>query len=57
MIFGKKKTDSVSSAEGSIINKETEGLSQGQIVRKKFLQHKAAMIAVFTLSSLVVFVF
>jgi peptide/nickel transport system permease protein len=57
MIFGKKKTDAAASDQGSIINKETEGLSQGQIVRKRFLQHKAAMIAVFTLSSLVVFVF
>jgi peptide/nickel transport system permease protein len=57
MIFGKKKQADTSLVEGSIFNKETEGLSQGQIVRKRFLQHKAAMIAVFILSSLVIFVF
>ena len=57
MIFGRKKSDSESVDESSILNKETEGLSQGQIVRKKFLQHKAAMIAVFVLSSIVIFVF
>ena len=57
MIFGKKKSIDEGVAEGSILNKETEGLSQGQIVRKRFLQHKAAMIAVFVLSFLVIFVF
>jgi peptide/nickel transport system permease protein len=57
MIFGKKKSIDEGVTEGSIFNKETEGLSQGQIVRKRFLQHKAAMIAVFVLSFLVIFVF
>ena len=57
MILGRKKIESADSEQGSIINKETEGLSQGQIVRKKFLQHKAAMIAIFVLSSIVIFVF
>ena len=57
MIFGRKKIESADSDQGSIINKETEGLSQGQIVRKRFLQHKAAMIAIFVLSSIVIFVF
>ena len=57
MIFGKKKSVDEAVSEGSIFNKETEGLSQGQIVRKRFLQHKAAMIAVFILSSLIIFVF
>ena len=57
MSFEKMKTDSEASDQSSIINKETEGLSQGQIVRKKFLQHKAAMIAVFVLTSIVIFVF
>jgi peptide/nickel transport system permease protein len=57
MIFGKKKSVDEGFSEVSIINKETEGLSQGQIVRKRFLQHKAAMVAVFTLSSLIIFVF
>jgi peptide/nickel transport system permease protein len=57
MIFAKKKSVDEVVAGGSIFNKETEGLSQGQIVRKRFLQHKAAMIAIFILSSLVIFVF
>jgi peptide/nickel transport system permease protein len=57
MIFRKKKSIDEAVSEGSIFNKETEGLSQGQIVRKRFLQHKAAMIAVFILSSVVIFVF
>ena len=57
MIFRKKKSIDEAVSEGSIFNKETEGLSQGQIVRKRFLQHKAAMIAVFVLSFLVIFVF
>ena len=57
MIFGRKRVESADSEQGSIINKETEGLSQGQIVRKKFLQHNAAMIAIFVLSSIVIFVF
>jgi len=57
MIFRKKKSIDEGVTEGSIFNKETEGLSQGQIVRKRFLQHKAAMVAVFVLSALVIFVF
>lgn len=36
---------------------ETQGLSQGQIVRKKFFRHKAAVISLGVLSALVVFVF
>lgn len=57
MIFLRKKSSAETVVETSILNKETEGLSQGQIVRKRFLQHKAAMAAVFTLTSLVIFVF
>jgi peptide/nickel transport system permease protein len=57
MIFRKRKSINEGVAEGSIFNKETEGLSQSQIVRKRFLQHKAAMVAVFVLSFLVIFVF
>jgi ABC-type dipeptide/oligopeptide/nickel transport system permease subunit len=56
-MFTKKKSPTEAVVETSILNKETEGLSQGQIVRKRFLQHKGAMIAVFILSSLVIFVF
>ena len=36
---------------------ETQGLSQSQIVRSKFFRHKAAVLALGVLSTLVVFVF
>jgi ABC-type dipeptide/oligopeptide/nickel transport system permease subunit len=48
---------STDAAEGAIANKENEGLSQGQIVRRRFVRHRAAMISVFVLSTLVTFVF
>jgi peptide/nickel transport system permease protein len=57
MILRKKKPEFEVNTDGSIANKETEGLSQGQIVRKRFLQHKGAMIAIFVLTSIVLFVF
>jgi ABC-type dipeptide/oligopeptide/nickel transport system permease subunit len=56
-MWGRKKAQENGTVETSILNKETEGLSQGQIVRKRFLQHKGAMIAVFALSTIVLFVF
>ncbi|MEY4060950.1 MAG: hypothetical protein RIQ31_612, partial [Actinomycetota bacterium] len=40
-----------------IANRETEGLSQGQIVRRRFVRHKAAMISLFSLLAMVLFVF
>lgn len=43
--------------ENAIANKETEGLSQGQIVRRRFVRHRAAMTSVIVLISLIVFVF
>jgi peptide/nickel transport system permease protein len=42
---------SVDKGENAIFNKETEGLSQGQIVFRRFIRHRAAMI------SLVIFFF
>ena len=45
------------SSENSIENKEIEGLSQGQIVIRRFVRHKAAMTSVFVLLSLIVAVF
>jgi len=39
------------------MNKETEGLSQGQIVRSRFVRHKGAMTSVFVLSFLIIAVF
>ena len=41
----------------SVAELETQGLSQGQIVRRKFWRHRAASIAVGVLGTLVVFVF
>jgi len=42
----------VLSGENAIQNKEIEGLSQGQIVRKRFFRHRAAVISLFTLLQL-----
>jgi ABC-type dipeptide/oligopeptide/nickel transport system permease subunit len=56
----RKKSDSevsITTGEQAIANKETEGLSQSQIVIRRFLRHKAAMTSVFVLSFLVIFVF
>ncbi len=43
--------------DADIFNKETEGLSQGQIVRKRFFRHRGAMISLIVLLSLLIFVF
>ena len=48
---------SVDKDENAIFNKETEGLSQGQIVFRRFIRHRAAMISVVILFTLVVLVF
>ncbi len=62
-MFGKKKdsapqVDSTQeSNENAISNKETEGLSQGQIVRRRFFRHRGAMIALFTILSIVIFAY
>ena len=56
MIFKKKQNVDLLE-ETSIINKETEGLSQGQIVRRRFFRHKGAMISIIFLSSIIVFVY
>ena len=56
----KKKNLEISStdaSENAIANKETEGLSQRQIVFKRFVRHRAAMISVFTITFLTIFVF
>ena len=59
MAFRKDKTlvDLGLSGEQAIFNKETEGLSQGQIVFRRFVRHKAAMTSVFVLASLITMVF
>lgn len=51
------KEDSITTGEQAIMNKETEGLSQSQIVRSRFIRHKGAMTSVFVLSFLIIAVF
>ena len=55
----KKSTESteVLSGENAISNREVEGLSQGQIVRRRFFRHRAAVISLVTIISIVIFVF
>ena len=56
----KRKRDkevSITSGEQAIMNKETEGLSQSQIVLRRFVRHRAAMTSVFVLSFIVLAVF
>ena len=43
--------------ENAIFNKETEGLSQGQIVLKRFIRHRGAMGSLFVIFGLMLFVF
>lgn len=60
-IFSRKKVAvelaSTDAAENAIANKETEGLSQRQIVFKRFVRHRAAMVSVFTLIFITLFVY
>lgn len=48
---------SITDAENSIVNKEVEGLSQGQIVRKRFFRHKGALVAMFALVFIILVAF
>jgi len=41
----------------SIESKEVVGLSQGQIVRKRFVRHRAAMVSLVSLAGIILFVF
>lgn len=45
------------SNENAIEMKEVEGLSQGKIVLRRFLRHRAAMISIFVLLSIIVLAF
>ena len=56
-IFGRKAKGIEEETDGDIFNKETDGLSQGQIVRKRFVRHRGAMISLIVLFSLILFVF
>lgn len=51
------ETATTDATEGAIANKENEGLSQGQIVRRRFVRHRAAMISIVVLFSIIIFVF
>ena len=60
MMFRKKKPTAevfVAEGENAIAMRETEGLSQGRIVLRRFVRHRAAMAALFTVLSLIVMVF
>ena len=50
------ETATMDAAENAIANKEVEGLSQRQIVIKRFIHHRAAMIALFSLILITVIV-
>ena len=50
-------SDSINPERASIENKELEGLSQRQIVFRRFVRHRAAMVAIIYLISILVFVF
>ena len=60
-MFGRSKTSQSSAelltGENAIFNKEVEGLSQGQIVVRRFFRHRAAVIGLITIFSIVIFVF
>ena len=60
MAFSFKKkiepSDVATSGENAIANKEVEGLSQGQIVRRRFFRHRAAMFSLVTIISITVLV-
>ena len=58
-LFRRKDTSSgeiLVGGENAISNKEVEGLSQGQIVRRRFFRHRAAVIALGVLASIIIFV-
>ena len=49
--------DGAAVAEISIEQKETEGLSQGQIVRRRFFRHRGALVAMIVLGFIVILAF
>ncbi|MEY3736620.1 MAG: hypothetical protein RLZZ251_336 [Actinomycetota bacterium] len=55
----KKKVieSAIESGENAIANKEVEGLSQGQIVLRRFFRHRAAVISLGVLLAIFIFVF
>jgi peptide/nickel transport system permease protein len=58
-LFGRKEKSAgeiLAGGENAIANKEVEGLSQGQIVRRRFFHHRAAVIALVAFGSIILFV-
>jgi len=58
-LFGRKEKSTgeiLAGGENAIANKEVEGLSQGQIVRRRFFRHRAAVFALGVLIAIIVFV-
>jgi peptide/nickel transport system permease protein len=58
-LFGRKEKltgEILAGGESAIANKEVEGLSQGQIVRRRFFHHRAAVMALVLLASIILFV-
>ena len=53
-IFKKKKVDSAST---DISLKETEGMSQGEIIRRRFFRHRGAMISMVVLIGIMLCIF
>ena len=43
--------------EHEIAGRETEGLSQRQIILRRFVKHKAAMVSLFAVVFIIIFVF
>ena len=56
-LFSRRSKSVDESTDLDIFNKETEGLSQGQIVFKRFFRHRGAMVSLIVLSTLITFVF
>jgi peptide/nickel transport system permease protein len=52
-----KNAEETVSSENAIESRETAGLSQGQIVRRRFVHHRAAMASVIILGLVILFVF
>ena len=57
-LFKRKEVETaqMDAAENAIALKEVEGLSQRQIVFKRFVHHRAAMVALFTLITIILVV-
>ena len=47
---------SVTDAENNLELKEVEGLSQGQIVRRRFFRHRGALVSMVVLAFIIIFI-